>query len=97
MTLISALGLSQLLTVWLTQYDVVPVVAVEGVGAVVLPVPPVADVYQRRLLPLAVRAVAVAPWQYVTSCTVGAAGGAVTVTVIAARGLSQPEAVTWLT
>ena len=96
-TLISARGLSQALTVWLTQYEVVPAVAVEGVGAVALPVPPVATVYHNRLVPVAVNGVAVAFWQYVTSWTPGAAGVAFTVTVIEARGLSQPAAVCWLT
>ena len=34
-------------------------------GAVVLPVPPVATVYHNKLEPVAVSAVAVAFWQYV--------------------------------
>ena len=40
-----------------------PMVAVFGVGAVVLPVPPVAVVYHNRLVPVAVNGVAVAFWQ----------------------------------
>ena len=52
---------------WLTQYDVVPRVAVNGVGAVDDPVPPVAAVYQSRSkvvgLAVAVRAVATSPMQ----------------------------------
>ena len=68
----------------------VPAVVVDGVGAVVLPVPPVATVYHKRLVPVAVSAVAVAFWQYVTGlAAVGAAGIAFTFTVIAALGLSQ--------
>ncbi len=46
--------------------------------------------YQSRLVPVAVIAVAVAPWQYVTGeVTVGAAGVALIVTVIAALGPSH--------
>src|SRR5205814_2217501 len=37
--------------IWLTQYDVVPEVAVDGVGAVANPVPPVAIVYHNNVLP----------------------------------------------
>ena len=52
---------------WLTQYDVVPRVAVDGVGAVEDAVPPVAAVCQSRSkvlgLAVAVRAVAVSPMQ----------------------------------
>jgi len=69
---------------------VLPAVVVEGVGAVALPTPPVAAVYHNRFVPVAVSGTAVAPWQYVTGLvTVGAAGNAVTFTVIAARGPSQ--------
>ena len=64
MTTITALGPSQPFAfVWLTQYEVLPAVAVDGVGAVALPVPPVATVYHSRLVPVAVNAVAVAFWQ----------------------------------
>ncbi len=74
-----------------------PTVAVEGTGAVAEPVPPVAAVYQSKLDPVAVKAVAVAFWQYVTGVvTVGAAGVAVILTVICALGLSQLP-VDWLT
>ena len=38
---------------------VVPVVAVDGVGAVVLPVPPVELVYHNKFVPVAVSGVAV--------------------------------------
>ena len=94
-TVISALGLSQPI-VWLTQYEVLPDAAVEGVGAVALPVPPVATVYHNSPVPVAVRGTAVSPWQYVTGVvTVGASGKAFTVTVISALGLSQP--IVWLT
>ena len=62
-----------------------------------LPVPPVATVYHNRFEPVAVKAVAVALWQYVTGLvTVGAAGVGVTSTTIASLKLSQPEAV-WVT
>ena len=37
--------------IWLTQYEVVPAAAVEGVGAVVLAVPPVELVYHLRVFP----------------------------------------------
>ena len=61
------------------------------------PVPPVAAVYHNNPLPVALSALAVALWQYVTGVvTVGAAGVAFTVTVIEARGLSQLLTV-WLT
>ena len=68
-----------------------------GTGGVELPVPPVAVKYQRRFVPLAVRATAVVFWQYVMGVTtVGAAGGAVTFTVIEVLGPSHPFIV-WLT
>src|SRR5664280_2095520 len=80
-TTISALEPSQLPFVWLTQYEVFPEAAVEGVGAVTLPVPPVAVVYHNSPVPVAVRGEAVAPWQYVTGVvTAGARGKAFTVT-----------------
>jgi hypothetical protein len=95
LTTISALGLSQPI-VWLTQYEVFPAVAVEGVGAVRLPVPPVAVVYHNSPVPVAVRGAAVAVWQYVTGVvTAGASDDAFTVTTISALGLSQP--IVWLT
>ena len=57
-------GLSQLdAGVWETYQVVEPMLAVDGVGAVVLPVPPVVAVYQSRLAPVAVRGEAVAFWQ----------------------------------
>jgi hypothetical protein len=62
-----------------------PVVVVEGVGAVPLPVPPVAAVYHSRLVPVAVSGTAVAFWQYVTGLvTVGAGGVGFTVMVLVA-------------
>ena len=42
---------------------VLPDAAVEGTGAAVLPVPPVALVYHFRFVPVAVSAVAVSFWQ----------------------------------
>jgi hypothetical protein len=42
---------------------VLPEIAVEGVGAVALPVPPVAVVYHNSPVPVAVRAAAVSFWQ----------------------------------
>ena len=74
-----------------------PAAAVPGVGAVALPVPPVAAVYHNKFDPVAVKTAAAAFWQYVTGVvTVGAAGVAVTVTAMAALGPSQPDTV-WLT
>ena len=59
-----------------------PAVAVDGVGAVVLPVPPVAVVYHNRLVPVADKGDAVVPRQYNTGVvTPGAAVAALTVTV----------------
>lgn len=56
-----------------------------------LAVPPVADVYHFKDAPVAVKALAAVPWQYVTGfVTVGAAGVALMVTTILALGLSQP-------
>ena len=52
--------------------------------------PPVATLYHFKAVPVAVKAVAVAFWQYVTGLvTVGAAGMALTVTASGALGLSQ--------
>ena len=63
-TVTGVLALSQLPGgVWLTYQVVVPAEVVEGTGAVGLPVPLVATVYQSRLLPVAVNAVAAAFWQ----------------------------------
>jgi len=66
MTVSGSRGPSQLLTVWDT-YHVVPVgavaVAVDGVGAVVLPVPPVAAVYHNKSVPVAVNGTTSAFWQ----------------------------------
>jgi hypothetical protein len=67
-----------------------PAVVVEGVGAVLLPVPPVATVYHKRLVPVAVNAVAVAFKQYVTGLvTVGAAGAGFTVIVFVTVAVLQ--------
>ena len=65
--------------------------AVVGVGAVVLPVPPLTTTYHLREAPVAVKAVATAFWQYTTGVvTVGAAGVGVTFTEMVVRELSQP-------
>ena len=75
----------------------VPVFEVDGVGAIVLEVPPVATVYHFNAVPVAVNAIAVAFWQYVTGVvTAGAAAIVFTVTAIVVRGLSQLFVV-WLT
>jgi hypothetical protein len=69
----------------------VPLVAVDGVGAVALPVPPLTVVYHNRLLPVAVNAVAVAPSQYVTGVvTVGTVGIGFTVIVPVVVIVPQP-------
>ena len=74
-----------------------PAVDVDGVGAEELPVPAVALVYHSKFVPVAVRGVAVAFWQYTTGEeTVGEGVEAVTLTVIANLGPSQLLAV-WLT
>mgnify|MGYP001587594322 CR=1 FL=1 len=73
-----------------------PGVVVGGTGAVALPTPPVAAVYHFKLVPVAVNATAVAFCQYgATAVKVGAAGAAVMLTTIDARGPSQP--LVWLT
>ena len=60
-----------------------PIVAVDGVGAVALPTPPVGTVYHIRFVPVAVNGTAVANWQYVTGViTVGAPGCVITTTVV---------------
>ncbi len=52
-----------------------------GIGAVVLPVPPVEVVYHNRLVPVAINAVDVAFKQYITGvATTGARGNEFTVT-----------------
>ena len=74
-----------------------PTVAVEGTGAVAVPVPPVATVYHNKPVPVAVRAVAVDPWQKITGLVaVGAGVDGSVVTVIDDLGLSQLFMV-WLT
>ena len=73
-----------------------PVAVVNGVGAVEDPMPPVAVLYQNKLVPVAVKAVAVAFWQYVTGVVTVGAGVEFMVTVIDARGPSQ-VAMVWLT
>ena len=81
-----------------------PAVAVDGVGAVALGVPPVAAVYQFRVPPLAavaVNAVAVEFRQYTTGLvTVGAGTTGFTVTTIGVLGLSHATplvVIVWLT
>ena len=67
-----------------------PATDVEGVGAVVLPVPPLATVYQRKLMPTAVKGTAGWFWQYVTGeVTPGAGNMSSTITLISALGPSQ--------
>jgi hypothetical protein len=84
-----ARGLSHPFTVCETKKEVLPALAVEGVGAVADPVPPVAAVYHSKFDPLAVKATAVLPWQTGAGLeTPGAAGIAFTFTTIAARGPS---------
>ena len=69
----------------------VPLVVVDGVGVVVLPVPPLAAVYHFKEVPVAVKADALVFWQQLTGLvTVGAVGKALTVTTMLALGLSQP-------
>ncbi len=65
--------------------------AVDGVGAVALDVPPLATVYQFNVpVPVAVNAVAVAFRQYTTGVvTVGAGAAGLTVTTIGVLGLSH--------
>ena len=56
---------------------------VEGVGAELLPIPPLDDVYHNKLLPVADNTDAEALWQYVTGdTTIGGDGRAVMVTSI---------------
>ena len=91
------LGDSQPFSVCDTQYEVVPSAAVDGLGAVVLPVPLVEVVYHNRLLPVAVNRLATAPTQYGLGLLVPGAGGTVfTCTSICVLGPSQPATV-WLT
>ena len=73
-----------------------PVAVVNGIGAVADPIPPVVVLYQSKLVPVAVKAVAVAFWQYVTGVVTVGAGVEFMVTVIDARCPSQ-VAMVWLT
>ena len=73
-----------------------PDAVVNGVGAVADPMPPVEILYQSKLVPVAVKAVAVAFWQYVTGVVTVGAGVTFMVTVIDALGPSQ-VAMVWLT
>ena len=66
-----------------------PVAVVNGVGVVADPTPPVGVLYQSKLVPEAVKAVAVAFWQYVTGVVTVGAGVEFIVTVIDALGPSQ--------
>ena len=87
--MIAARGPSQVLTVWLTYQVTLPAVAVEGVGAVAVPVPPVGVLYHNRLVPVAVKAPEAAPWQYATGLvTAGAAGRATIFTITGTLTLS---------
>ena len=67
-----------------------PTVAVEGVGAVEDPVPPVAAVYHKRFVPVAVNGVAVAPWQYTTGVVTPGAEGTDVTTKIAEVEVAAP-------
>ena len=65
---------------------------VKGVDAVAKPVPPVAAVYQSRLVPVAVKGTAALFSQYGAGVvTAGFAGVGLTVTVIKLLELAQPE------
>ena len=72
-----------------------PNVAVETVGAVDEPMPPADAVYQSRFIPVAESCIDGEPWHNTNGLeTPGAAGTAVTFTVIGALiGLSQPAIV----
>jgi hypothetical protein len=71
---------------------VFPDTAVEGEGAVTLPVPPVAVVYHNSPVPVAISGAAVVPWQYVTGVvTAGASGMAFTVTVTCELTVADPS------
>ena len=76
--------------------------AVDGVGAVVLPVPPLAVVYQTKVSDanafFALNAEAVAPWQYSTKLTtIGLLGVRFTTTLMLSLGPSQFKFVLALT
>ena len=73
-----------------------PDAVVIGVGAVADPMPPVALIYQSKLVPVAFKAVAVAFWQYVTGVVTVGARVEFMVTVIDVLGPSQ-VAMVWLT
>ena len=73
-----------------------PDAVVNGVGAVADPMPPVALLYQSKLVPVAVKAVAVSFWQYVTGVVTVGAGVEFMVMEIDDRGPSQ-VAMVWLT
>ncbi len=72
----------------------VPVADADGVGGVLIAVPPVAFVpYQLSVLPVSAvadKAVVVEPTQYAKLLTTGAAGSAFTTTVILDLALSHP-------
>jgi hypothetical protein len=71
---------------------------VAGVGAVLVPVPPLAEVYHSKVVPVAVRGDAAAPIQYTIGVvTIGAEGVGFMVTIIESRLLSQPKLFVWLT
>lgn len=75
-----------------------PVIIVEGVGAVEEPMPPVAVAYHNKPVPFAISGLAVAPWQSCTGVvTTGALGRGFTVTTMGTRGLSQLLLRDWLT
>ena len=68
-----------------------PVIVVDGVGAVPLPDPPLDVVYHNKKLPVAVSFDELEFWQYITGLdTPGIDGNCFTVTAITALPLSQP-------
>ena len=71
--------------------------AVDGVGAINVPVPPAEEVYQSKSDPVADKGTAVAFSQYVDETAVGAAGRPLTVMVTEERLLSQAPACVWVT
>ena len=64
---------------------------VKGVGAALLPMPPTGTVYHNKLDPVAVNALATAPWQKLIGVdTRGALGALLIITSICILALSQP-------
>jgi len=98
-TIAESRPLSQpLASVWLTYHLNIPATEDEGVGALVLPIPPVAVLYHKRFVPVAFKVRVEAPSQYwyVSGSTMGNTDLGLTNTFICARGPSQLLTV-WLT